>query len=62
MLKFASDREQIQFANRKFRWSSVFTFDIHSRVAHATKLPHENGAGLDVPDITLYATVLDAFA
>ena len=60
--ELASYREEIQFANRKFRWSSVYIFDIHSRVAYAKKLQHDSGARLDILDTTLYATVLDASA
>ena len=34
--ELASFREQIQFANRKSRWSPVYMFDIHSSMAYAT--------------------------
>ena len=54
-------REQIQFANRKFRWPSVYMFDIHSRMAYAKQI-QLGSASLDVIDTTLYATVLDASA
>lgn len=60
--ELASYREQIQFANRKFRWSSVYMFDIHSRMAYAKRIQLGNSASLDVIDTTLYATVLDASA
>lgn len=60
--EFASYREQIQFANRKFRWSSVYMFDIHPRMAYARQIQLGNSTSLDVIDTTLYATVLDASA
>ena len=59
--ELASYREQIQFANRKFRWPSVYMFDIHSRMAYAKQI-QLGSASLDVIDTTLYATVLDASA
>ena len=58
--ELASYREQIQFANCKFRWSSVNIFDIHSRMVYAKKLQHDSGARLDILDTSLYATVLNA--
>ena len=60
--ELASYREQIQFANRKFRWSSVYLFDIHSRMARASKCLHDSSARLDIIDTTLYATVPDTSA
>ena len=60
--ELASYREQIQFANRKFRWSPVYMFDIHSRMAYASKVSRDQHARLDILDTTLYATVLDASA
>ena len=60
--ELASYREQIQFANRKFRWSSVYLLDIHLRMAHASKCLHDSSLRLDIIDTTLYATILDASA
>lgn len=62
--ELASYREQIQFANRIFRWSSVYMFDIHSRMAYAKQIQLGNSASLDVigTTVTLYATVLDVSA
>ena len=61
-LELATYREQIQFANRKFCWSPIYMFDIHSRMAYASKVSRDPHARLDILDTTLYATVLDASA
>lgn len=60
--ELASYREQIQFVNRIFRWSSVYMFDIHSRMAYAKQIQLGNSASLDVIGTALYATVLDVSA
>ena len=60
--ELATYREQIQFANRKFRWSPIYMFGIHSRMAYASKVSRNPRARLDILDTTLYATVLNASA
>ena len=52
--ELASYREQIQFSNRKFRWSSVYMLDIHSRMAYAEQIQLGNSTSLDVIGTTLY--------
>ena len=51
---------QIQLANRKFCWPSVYFFDIQTCV-HAASCK-DTQARLDVLDTTLYTTILDTFA
>lgn len=59
-LELAAYREQIQLANRKFRWPSVYLFDVQTRVHAASRKDAQ--ARLDVLDTTLYTTILDASA
>ena len=56
--ELASYRQQIQLANRRFRWPNVYLFDIQTSMAYATKFSHDSGARLSDVDTTLYATVL----
>ena len=57
-LELAAYREQIQLANRKFRWPFVYMFDVQTRTRAASR----NDIRLDVLDTTLYTTILDASA
>ena len=59
-LELAAYREQMQLANRKFRWPSVYLFDIQTCI-HADSRK-EAQARLDVLDTTLHTTILDASA
>ena len=59
-LELASYREQIQLANRKCRWPSVYLFDIQTGVHVASRKDAQ--AHLDVFDTTVYTTILDASA
>ena len=59
-LELAAYREQIQLANRKFRWPSVYLFHIQTRIHAASRKDAQ--ARLDVLDTTLYTTILDACA
>ena len=56
-LELAAYREQIELANRKFRWPCVYMFDVQTRTRATRK-----DIRLDVLDTTLYTTILDASA
>ena len=57
-LELAAYREQIQLANRKFRWPCVYMFDVQTRTRAASR----KDIRLDVLDTTLYTTILDTSA
>ena len=57
--ELARYRENIQMANRKFRWANVYMFDIQSRMKAATRRQNPQ---LHILDTTLYTTMLDASA
>ena len=57
-LELAAYREQIQLANRKFRWPCVYMFDVQTRKRAASR----KDIRLDFLDTTLYTTILDASA
>ena len=57
-LELAAYREQIELANRKFRWPCVYMFDVQTRTRAASR----KDIRLDVLDTTLYTTILDASA
>ena len=42
--ELSSYREQIQLANRKFRWPPVYLFHIQTGMAYAIKNFHDSGA------------------
>ena len=57
-LELAAYQEQIQLANRKFRWPSVYLLDIRTCIHAASRKDAQ--ARLDVLDTILYTTILDA--
>ena len=59
-LELAAYREQIQLANRNFRWPSVYMFDGQTRIKVASR--RDGKMRLDILDTTLYTTILDASA